>query len=79
MLTDIKSIEIFIKVFSYIKGETSLKIIKYNKSFQNIMNIDLIDYKILSGKYIVYEQKGKAKEIDSYNNQIIFGSRIFKW
>ena len=43
MLTDIKSIEIFIKVFSYIKGETSLKIIKYYKSLQNKMRIDLID------------------------------------
>ena len=33
------------------------------------MNISLINYKIFTGKYIIYEQNGKGKEID-YNGHI---------
>ena len=32
------------------------------------MDIKLINYKIMSGKYIIYEQNGKGKEID-YNDK----------
>ena len=41
-----------------------LKLIKYNKCLQENMNISLINYKIFSGKYIIYEQNGKGKEYD---------------
>ena len=39
------------------------KLVKYNKNLQNKLDINLIDYKNLSGKYIVYEENGKGKNI----------------
>ena len=48
-----------------------LKLIKYNKSLQENMNISLINYKNFSGKYIIYEQNGKGKEYD-YDGKLKF-------
>ena len=35
-------------------------------------NINLIHYKFLSGKYIIYEKEGKGKEYDGNSNDLIF-------
>ena len=35
---------------------------KYNKSLQKILNISIINYKFLSGKFIKYETKNKGIE-----------------
>ena len=49
-----------------------LKIVKYNKNYQYLLKIKLINYQIFSGKYIEYESKGKVKEYDSYNGHLIY-------
>ena len=68
MYENIKS-QYFIKfLFDYLEERIKLKLIKYNKSLQETMDIKLINYKIMSGKYIIYEQNGKGKEID-YNDK----------
>ena len=70
-----KSSYFIIKLFSFIDEKTKFEIIKYNKKFQKILNINIVNYKAFSGKYIVYDdnQKGKkGKEIDIYNNTLIF-------
>ena len=72
MLKSIKSSFICKVIFSYIKNRRRLKIIKYNKSAQKKMDINIIYYKIFSGKYITYETETKGKEYNSYNNQLIF-------
>ena len=46
--------------------------IKYNKNLQNRININILNYKILSGKYTIYEQNGKVKEYNSYNDQLMY-------
>ena len=53
-------------LLSSLNEKTKLDLIKYNKYFQNLMDIKLINYKFYKGKYIVYETKGKGKEY--YNN-----------
>ena len=70
-----KSSYFIIKLFSFIDEKTKLEIIKYNKKFQKILNINIVNYKAFSGKYIVYDdnQKGKkGKELDIYNDTLIF-------
>ena len=63
----------FIKIiFSFIDDKTKLKIVKYNKSFQNELNINLINYKVFSKRYIIYDSNGKGKEYDSYDDSLIF-------
>ena len=72
MLLNIKCSYIMKKIFSYQSEELKLKICKYNKTLQNILNISLINYKTLSGRYILYETKEKGKEYNSFNNKLIF-------
>ena len=45
---------------------------KYNKSLQNKIDISLINYKILSKRYIVNDENGKVKESMGYNYALKF-------
>ena len=71
MLKNVKSSYFIRIIFSFIHEKQKLKLIKYNKSLQENMNISLINYKIFSRKYIIYEQNGKGKEYD-YNGHLIY-------
>ena len=71
MLKNIKSLYFIRRIFSYIDEKHKLKLVKYNKSFQDIIDISLINYKFLSGKYIIYENKN-GKEYKGYDNQLLF-------
>ena len=51
-----------ILLFSFIDEGQKLKLIKYNKNLQKIIDINIINYKFFSGRYIDYELNGKAKE-----------------
>ena len=72
MLEDIKSIYFREKIFSLIGEKRKLYIIKYNKNLQENMNINLLNYKIFSGKYIIFETNEKGKEYNAYNDKLIF-------
>ena len=61
MLEIIKSIYFIKNLFSYVHKYRKLKIINYNKILQNSLNLNIIDYRILSGKYVIYETKEKGK------------------
>ena len=49
-----------------------MKIVKYNKSIQNLFEINIIDYITSSGKYIEYESNGKVKEFCIYDDHLLF-------
>jgi hypothetical protein len=55
MLENIKSPNIMKKVFNHIYEENKLKLIKFNKRLQNILNITIMNYQQLSGRYIILE------------------------
>ena len=59
-------------IFSYIDNKTKFRIVKYNKRFKNKININIMDYRRLSGKYILFETKGKGKEYNAYNDELLF-------
>ena len=61
MLENSKSIYFIKKLFTFVDEKTKLDIIKYNKNMQNIMDINLTNYKFYSKKYIIYEENGKGK------------------
>ena len=69
-LKNIKSKYIIQFIFSYLNEKTKLEIIKYNKDLQNILYIKLINYKFLSGTYIIYETNRKGKEYLGWNNSL---------
>ena len=76
MLKKIRSNIISKKVFAYINEYKILKIIKYNKYIQKKLGIDIINYKLYQGKYIIYESKIKGKEYDFNNNLIYEGEYL---
>ena len=72
MLENIKSSYLIRSIFSYIDEKRKLKITKYNKNFQKLNNFNLVNYKIFSGKYILYDINGKGKIYDAYKNTLIY-------
>ena len=78
MFENIKS-SFFIKIIlSLLDEKTKLKFVKYNKYLQEKININLINYKLFSGRYIVYEENGKGKEYSSYNDVLLFEGEYIK-
>ena len=72
MLNTIKSIFCKKIFFSYIDEKVKLSIIKYNKSLQNTLVINIINYKLISEKHIVYITKNEGKEYSSYYNKLLY-------
>ena len=66
-------------LFSFIDEKKKLEIIKYNKSMQNIISINIMDYKFLSQKYIIFEENGQMKEYDKYYNILLFEGMYMNW
>ena len=58
-------------IFSFLYDDDILPIIKYNKKLQNILDINIIDYKTFSGKYILMENNDIGKEYDIINSKLI--------
>ena len=72
ILNNIKS-EYTIKIiFSHLDEKIKLKSIKYNKNLQSKIGISLKNYTFYSGKYIIYETKGKGKEYAGHDDILIF-------
>ena len=77
MLENIKS-SFFIKLlYSNIKEEMKLKIVKYNKHLQYLLDINLNNYKLFKGRYIIYEENGQAKEFNIFNDKLIYEGEYF--
>jgi len=72
MLKNSKSEYFIIKLFTFVNEKTKLDIIKYNKNMQNIMDINLTNYKFFCKRYIIYDENGKGKEYDKYNDYLMF-------
>ena len=72
MLKSIKSVYFTQILFAYINEKEKLKIIKYNKSLQKFVNINIINYIHLSRRYVIFESNGKGKEYYENNNELIF-------
>jgi len=72
MLEHIKSKYILQIIFSSITDERKLHLVKSNKKLNERLNIDLIDYKNLMGKYFIGQKNGKGKEYNIFNDKLIF-------
>ena len=71
LLKNIKSKSIRKNLFKYINEKIKLKLIKYNIKLKILNNIDIINYKFFSGKYLEYEGNGKGKEYN-YDGKLLF-------
>ena len=59
-------------VFDCLDEKIKLKIVKYNKKMQSYINISQINYRLFSGKQIIYETKRKGKEYLKLKEEIIY-------
>ena len=73
MLENIKSKYFIEKLFFQLETKRKLKTVKYSKRLQNIIGINLNNYKIFSGKNIIYETYTKGKEYNNYECLIYEG------
>ena len=71
MLSNIKSSYFPKLLFSFIEEKIKLEIIKCNKTIQKIIDISLINYKVLSGRYIIKESEGIFKEYIANDNVLL--------
>ena len=76
MLQKIRTYYFLRIIFSFMDDKQKLKLIKYNKNLQDNMNITLTNYKIFSGRYVIYVQNGKGKEYDYYGDKRFEGEYI---
>ena len=72
MLEKIKTTYFFKRLFLHIDEKIKLNLLKYNKSLQKIQDISLKDYRIFSGKYIIYEGEGIGKIYDGKTDKLLF-------
>ena len=72
MLENIKSLYFLKHIFSNMIEKRALKIIKYNKSLQTKLDKALLNYRIISKHYIIYETKTKGKLYNAYTDKLIF-------
>ena len=59
-------------ILSLINDKIKLKLLKYNKNIQKILELKLLDYKRFSGKYIIYDFKTKGKEYEGIDDKLIY-------
>jgi len=71
MINKVKSTFIVQKIFSFTDERRKLELIKYNKDIQKLLNMNLINYRLFSGKYIIENKNGYCKIYD-YNDNLRF-------
>ena len=70
---NIKSPFIKQKILSYVDKKRKLKLFKYNKHIQNLINVKLIDYKLASKTFIIYQNnKKEGRQFISKNKKLIY-------
>ena len=67
----IKSNYLLKAILIHLDDKMKLNLIKYNKKIQTIADLNLIDFRRISGRYIK-EEFGTIKEYNSYNDSLIF-------
>ena len=66
MAKNINSNYILKIIISNVNEKRKLNLFKYNKALQKQIDIRLINYKLLSRSYIIFEKNGRGKEYSFY-------------
>ena len=65
-------------LFSLVEDGKQLQLVKYNKSLQKILNLNIMHYKVFSGKYTIYEDEANVygKIYNAFENKLIFEGEL---
>ena len=72
MLENIKATYFIKLLFEYVDERQKLKVVKFNKSLQNIINISISNYKFFLQKYTIKESNGIRKEYYGRNDLLLY-------
>jgi len=72
MLKNIKLIYFIKNLFLYVLEKQKLKLVKHNKNLQKNIDINIINYKYFTGKYIIYESSKIEKEYYGYADALTY-------
>ena len=78
-LESIKSTFILKELFSFLNEKIKLEMIIYNKHFQKIFEVDIENYKKVSGRYRVGKRNGKGCEYKLNTKILIFEGEYRNW
>ena len=78
LMQTVKSKYILKKILSILEEKTKLNIIKHNKKYQNLLEIDIVYYKSKSGKYRIMDKNGNGKEYTLDDNKLLFEGNFKK-
>ena len=78
MLKNVNSLYVLENIYSHLKEEIKLNLIRYNKFLQGKLNINLYNYKIISKKYKKFESKIKEKENNADTDLLIHEGEFLK-
>ena len=59
-------------ILNNLDEKRKLELLKYNKKYQKIININLINYLLFKGKFAIFGKNGMRKEYNYYNKKLIF-------
>ena len=76
MLKEIKSSFFSIQIFDHIDDGRKLNLIKCNKQLQKLLSININNYRMFSGKYIIYETNKIGKIFDANNDKLIYEGEL---
>ena len=77
-LKKVRSMYIIGNILSLLDEKKRLYMIKYNKKIQNHLELNIEDYKKISGRYIIGERNGKGKEYILETNILIYDGEYLK-
>ena len=77
LIQSVSSLYIIKNIFSLLSEKKKLKLINYNKNYHKKLDIDINDFKRVSGKHLIVEKNGKGKEYDN-ENRLLFEGEYFK-
>ena len=72
MLENIKATYFIKLLFEYVDERQKLKVVKFNKSLQNIINMSISNYKFFLQKYTIKESNGIRKEYYGRNDLLLY-------
>ena len=72
MLKKIKSTFFIRLLFTSITEKRKLEFSKYNKNLQNILKLNIINYREFSGRFLIERKNGIFEEYDSFNSRLVF-------
>ena len=78
MVENIKSNFFMRDLFSLVEDGKQLQLVKYNKSLQKILNLNIMNFRVFSGKYTVYEDETNrnGKIYNAFENKLIFEGEL---